>query len=179
MKMKTRPILFSGEMVRAILAGQKTQTRRVVRPDVASCCTHQCGGTSQAVLSRCPYGQPGDGLWVKETHLPKASGCWYRADMTPMQAAGIGGMYGGWKPSIFMPRKLSRISLVVKGVRVERLQSITHCDAKAEGVEQGKSDVPGNYRAAYERLWESINGQGSWAVNPWVWVIEFEVTELR
>ncbi len=183
--MKERPILFSGEMARALLDGRKTQTRRAVKGvDVSNCCTHQCGGKSRAVISRCPYGKPGERLWVKETHLPKASGIIYRADFEPLEAAGLGGIYGGWKPSIFCRREYSRITIENVSVRVERLRDISEADALAEGCD---SILSGGYEPAsiaipkhrpatrnYCRLWETINGHGSWEKNPWVWVIEFK-----
>lgn len=191
--MKERPILFSGDMVRALLAGRKTQTRRVVKPqpeclrDVQALQFHVATGEPLAIGKGCPYGAPGDRLWVRETHLPTASGVYYRADFSEFEAAGHGAMYGGWKPSIHMPRWASRLTLEIVAVRVERLQDISEADARAEGLYsnpkythavlytwdgvQGNSNNP---RYAYQLLWESIKGPGSWALNPWVWVIEFK-----
>lgn len=172
------PILFNGSMVRAILDGSKTQTRRIAK----------CG------QEKCPFGQVGDRLWVRETHLPKASGTIYRADYSEFEAAGLGGLYGGWKPSIFCKREHSRIMLEITGVRVELLQNISETDAIAEGIERigyainctpwrnyrigEKGEMPMHCSApsrSYMTLWESINGAGSWDVNPLVWVIEFKV----
>lgn len=166
--MKERPILFSAPMVLAIIAGTKTQTRRI-------CKEHVVEG---ATATGCKYGVPGDRLWVKETHIPKASGTIYRADFDQIEAAGLSGMYGGWKPSIFCKRSDSRITLEIVSVRIERLQSISESDAKAEGVEQSKlvemKDGSPCYSLPYQILWSAINGEGSWDANPWVWVIEFK-----
>lgn len=167
--MKDHPIIFSGEMVRAILAGRKTQTRRVVKGEVVE------GGAAQG----CPFGPPGSRLWVRENHIPKASGIIYRADFDPVEAAGIGGMYGGWKSPIFMPRAASRITLEIKSVRIERLNDISEAGAKSEGVTPDWPAVPrdgiGSRIDGYANLWETIHGKGSWSNNPWVWVIEFEI----
>jgi len=81
-----------------------------------------------------PYGECGDQLWVKETHLPTAQGVMYRADLTDFDAAGIGALYGGWKSPIFCWQEYSRITLEIVSVRVERLKDISIEDAKAEGV---------------------------------------------
>ena len=188
---KERPILFFAPMVCAILEGRKSQTRRVVKlpkdhawgRDYEGQIVYRpediCAMTDFAVdeLS-CPYGQLGDRLWVRETHLPKASGTIYRADFSEFEAAGLGGMYGGWKPSIFCKREYSRILLEITNIRVERLQDISDEDALAEGVSsdmgirwQSGDDTP---RGMFGELWESINGPGSWEANPWVWVIEFK-----
>lgn len=162
--MKERPILFSSSMVRAILDGSKTMTRRIIRPQP----THfnpagtprrvvPNGGPSESIC--CPDGEPGDRLWVRETfsgpHCMDASdGCkavppskwgdcsriWYWADGNPTE--------GDWtrpRPSIHMPRWASRILLEITDVRVERLQDISEDDARAEGIERGK-DFPGWYR---------------------------------
>ena len=203
-KVKERPILFSGPMVRAILEGRKTQTRRIVNLDRAY---HDCGRHEimewrnqngfwfglyewNTVASlQCPYGNVGERLWVRETWavVPKVSddgpkhkakgdgtGATWRADWN--------GNPSGfpWKPSIHMPRWASRITLEVTGVRVERLNDISEADAQAEGCD-------GNYQIGYipayqagpfsyhfAQLWESINGPGSWSLNPWVWVVEFK-----
>ncbi|MGA4275635.1 hypothetical protein ACI2VH_02630 [Ralstonia nicotianae] len=201
---KERPILFSGAMVSAILDGRKTQTRRIISPQPTvdergllwwkwskysgSANIERLGQPSDDWLARCPYGQPGDRLWVREAFMHEpADYCWeasvsipvrpattiYRADSDPRgEAKGC-----GWKPSIHMPRALSRITLEITGVRVERLQEINEEDARAEGVGPLRSD--GRMRNGtpaidgYADLWESINGAGSWAVNPWVWVVEF------
>jgi len=202
--MKERPILFSAPMVRALLNGSKTQTRRVVKPQptysggawkCADGSAHQASRPSRSLLASCPYGQPGDRLWVRETfHVTKGAQRWpdgtilYRAD----HGVDIGGSYidcANWKPSIFMPRAASRITLEVTGVRVERLNDISEADAVTEGVDMQQqvtmpfsqglewctvTMLPRTAREAYMHLWESINGPGSWALNPWVWVVEFK-----
>jgi hypothetical protein len=154
--MKEKPILFSGEMVRAILEGRKSQTRRVVKvrgvsDDVAMWLHYM----ARAVDMECPYGKPGDRLWVRETWRTEElesglDGVRYAADdfflpientMAASEAWGDahfnkhGKSYGmAWRPSIYMPRWASRIMLEVVKVRVERVQEITRDDAKAEGV---------------------------------------------
>lgn len=148
--MKERPILFSGPMVRALLAGTKTQTRRAVKGEIAErdgvpTLNGQPLVECPAVLGQCPYGAPGDRLWVRETWAPHdelAHRCgtegryYYRADDDRKYETD-----GRWHPSIHMPRRVSRITLEVTGIRVERLQSITPDDAKAEGIQS--SPIPG------------------------------------
>lgn len=195
--MKELPILFKGEMVRAILEGRKTQTRRVANLPHGFLPTGESGrikskhprmekpgafiqreslnGRKEVDILPSDYGWTGDRLWVKETfavHPEFPAERIYRADR--------GGDYQGaaqgdfkWKPSIFMKREYSRITLEIVSVRVQRLQDISEDDAKAEGVEPFAPD-DGRYRAGYKDLWESINGKGSWAKNPWVWVLEFK-----
>lgn len=179
--MSERPILFSAQMVRAILAGAKTQTRRVVKDRHIDAAPPAC--FFQWLRERCPYGQPGDRLWVREAYMHEpADYCWeasvsipcrpaftvYRADY-PESRPGE-----GWKPSIHMPRALSRITLEVTAVRVERLHDISDEDALAEGVYPTRTGLyPGAPRAEFRALWESINGLESWDANPWVWVVEF------
>jgi len=171
-----RPVLFSGPMVRAILEGRKSQTRRVVKPQpphgiksVYAPITRDPGNW-QGVASddligwygRCPYGIPGDRLWVRETFQRARGGFQYRADGITTPRA--------WKPSIFMPRTASRITLEVTGVRVERLQDISEKDARAEGV-----DAAPCFCIPYRRLWDSLNAKRGfgWEKNPWVWCISF------
>jgi hypothetical protein len=190
--MKERPILFNGEMVRAILEGRKTQTRRIVKD-----CYLTGGPPEDYLLSRCPYGQPGDRLWVRETFAwPNDQVTIYRAnwredamrrglDHIPKDDSGI-----RWNPSIHMPRWASRISLEITNVRVEQLNEISEEDAIAEGIDRESGEYEGyfrdyrepdaitkNARLSYIGLWESINGAGSWDANPWVWVIEFQRVE--
>ena len=203
--MKERPILFSGAMIRAILGGSKTQTRRVVNPKhLAYMDVHQ-GLREPTNVEACPYGQTGDQLWVRETWGARFSHAdfggvalhWndlrgplkkYRTHQNlALYAMSANGQYcGGWIPSIHMPRWASRITLEITGVRVERLQDISEADAMAEGCtknhngyfwggphpESGLKQLA-TAQSAYQDLWESINGPGSWDVNPWVWVIEF------
>ena len=206
--MKKRPILFKGAMVRALLAGTKTQTRRVVKPApqmiTENTITTWDGPPTalQYQLERmgkgCPYGQPGDRLWVRENgwerpdlsprQLREGADTWppYEYDAQPVMCWADGELKGyGWKrrPSIHMPRWASRITLEITSVRVERLQDISEADAAAEGLHytserldrwsaDGSSWVatPQN---AYRALWQDINGPESWAANPWVWVVEF------
>ncbi len=163
-------------MVRAILEGRKTQTRRIVKSRYKD----RFGwGTAQPLILgdeecfnsryKCPYGKPGDRLWVRETWCPDVEPYTfrYKADGDePLER---------WRPSIHIPRWASRITLEVVSVRVERLQNISEDDALAEGitlVERGTSPVD-----QFNKLWESINGPGSWEANPWVWVVEFKRIE--
>lgn len=175
--MKERPILMKAEMVRATLDGSKTQTRRLVKFQEHGCLTGDCPHSKQSeceatLLAECPYGRPGDRLWVKETFFPTDPWVAFK-DGTQMHRDGS--YYKGngkpigpvkWKPSIFMPRWASRIDLEITAVRVERLQSISEEDAENEGCKRP-------FCSDYKTLWESINGWGSWAQNPYVWVITF------
>lgn len=222
--MKERPIIFSAPMVRALLSGTKTQTRRAVSHSglkdlsyIVNCGDGWLGDEEGDFQARCPYGQPGDRLWVRETFDFLPSGgpdepqdCeivyWATGSHEPRTApSGYNPMiYGHEKvrPSIHMPRWASRITLEVTGVRVERLQEISEVDAMAEGITRLTEPLPPrrwsgpnrftlkgmgsgacagsvslNAPAAedlYRRLWESINGPGSWDLNPWVWVVEFK-----
>jgi hypothetical protein len=216
---RERPVLFGAPMVRAILEGRKTQTRRVIK-DVPSwehygrdimdwglSGIHQetydpnnpIEGTDRWHLDvqtdvddhsrrviRCPYGAPGDLLWVREAwcEADTPSGFAYAAD-APGDPRGM-----GWRPSIHMPRWASRITLRITDVRVERLTDISETDAQAEGVFPaaiygGKTaswlPTPDHRErffetasAAFQALWEHINGPRSWEANPWVWVVAFE-----
>ena len=179
--MKERPMLFSAPMVRAILDGRKTVTRRIVKArDLEWMDVHQ-GLREPENAERCPYGQPGgDRLYVRETwaaphaydHLPprlipKDARIHYAA------TEDRGGLL--WRPSIHMPRWASRITLEVTGVRVERLHACNEVDAIAEGAPWAACGAPqgGSHKAGFAQLWEQINGDGSWEANPWLWVIEF------
>lgn len=196
--MTERPILFSAPMVRALLAGTKTQTRRIVKrqPDWVAWGrkmgekhpTPMFRIGDQIVEAHCPYGKPGDRLWVRETwgfHEPGIPA--YRASATEDQLR-----FYRWRPSIYMPRQYSRITLNVAGVRIERLQAISVADAIAEGLLRHVGEIEtwwGNgtegerptHNACrwlspvecYRDLWQSINGPSSWDANPWVWVVEF------
>lgn len=202
---KERPILFSAPMVRAILDGRKTVTRRPVkvqprsRADIGSYGKGQPFIRNPDVTERnpeCPFGNPGDRLWVRETfmdllgtgveHRPDPNGPLqryaYRADYPPGSHSDEARKDFGlkWKPSIHMPRAACRILLEITDVRVERLQDISRADIRAEGLqcppELASDDVSPNYRdwypAAWRQLWESTGGD--WAANPWVWVVEFK-----
>jgi len=182
---RERPILFSGPMVKAILAGEKTQTRRVITAKGAQSLSiaywrpaGQPENAGRWVASdglpighiACPYGAPGDRLWVRETFREADVGVRFRADL-----GGADVDPGGWTPSIFMRRRLSRIDLEVTAVRVERLQEITEEDARAEGSSFMPSAAPG-LRYRFHLGWDSLNekrGYG-WAKNPWVWVVSFK-----
>ena len=192
---RERPILFSAPMVRALLAGTKTQTRRVVKPKPTFRDDHLATDL-RALLSRCPYGQPGDRLWVREAWREWSSEAWhYAADLTILpkgdrelanflaQRSPFSWESYKWRPSIHMPRAASRITLEITGVRVERIQDISEADARADGVIQwaGEQDTPvcdmQEARLQFMGLWESINGGGSWDANPWVWVVSFKRSE--
>lgn len=184
---KERPILFSGPMVRAILDGRKTQTRRVVKPQPCQQMVPVDFTLDQSSrrwsdrqsLWNCPYGRPGDRLWVREAwaadrcydHLKP---CEIPEGSTIHRGEEI---VSGWhkkRPSIHMPRWASRIDLEVTGVRVERLQDISERDAKSEGVWPLPPNPPiRGHQRAFKALWGHINGSDSWAKNPWVWVVEF------
>ena len=195
--MKERPILFSTEMVKAILEGRKTQTRRIIKkqPHGAGEWVRQLASwlfpnVNPYIKLKCPYGQPGDRLWVRETWVLNPwsylGGCKYvyRSDYESFPKNEIGKSYPDidkWRPSIFMPREACRILLEVTDVRVERLKDIAEEDAISEGIslpnyaEQAIRDIQfPEPSAIYAMLWESINGKGSWEKNPWVWVIEFK-----
>lgn len=190
--MKERPILFRAPMVRAILDGSKTQTRRPVKPrkDLSVGCilaAHELAGEiNRGDYSNCPYGQPGDRLWVRETFMQESQfepcAVRYRATDEPFVfGPPIGNIPKNWRPSIHMPRWASRINLEITGVRVERLQNCSEADARAEGVTIVNRHMNGYCAGqffppairAYQELWEQINRPGSWDANPWVWVIEF------
>lgn len=206
--MKERPILFSAPMVRALLAGTKLQTRRgfSARMEKLMRAAAAAGEVSHFmdeggmqpndldyVRSFCPYGQPGDRLWVRESWAPNtgsAGGFLYRADHGGAASFNRFDLKTGvrthctsrWWPSIHMPRAASRLTLEITGVRVERLQDISEADILAEGVTVDRvarwcntpwSSMP-TLHHAWQVLWEQINGPGSWAANPWVWVIEFQ-----
>lgn len=170
---RERPILFSSPMVRALIAGTKTQTRRVVKGEWIV----------------CPYGGPGDRLWVRESHW------WFKDEHDPvtgyyppkLTAEDVEYRADGerpgrsWRPSIHMPRWASRITLEITGVRVERLQDISAEDCIAEGMQSRmrEHDAVCDLRDQYRDLWEHINGPGSWDANPWVWVLEFRRLERQ
>jgi hypothetical protein len=188
--MKEHPILFSGPMVKAILDGRKTQTRRAIKPQPE---LYKRGGPifgdaqlvrwkdkidtapillNIAMKSLCPYGRIGDRLWVRETWQESTSGVHYRADTDILP--------GTWRPSIHMPRWASRLTLEITGVKVERVQEISEEDIKAEGFDRiqyrgytsRKIDDPEDFSDA----WDAMNAKRgySWASNPYVWVISFK-----
>jgi hypothetical protein len=191
--MKERPILFSAPMVRALLNGTKTQTRRVFKQKNGGIWPNlnDLPGMRQ-ILRNCPYGQPGDRLWVRETWArdDEDGGLCYRADIGKGGDADDwernrldGAPRFRWRPSIHMPRWASRITLEITGVRVERLRDISPEDCWAEGIQEMRDagdengELRGSVRQDYQALWEAINNPGSWAANPWVWVVEFKRLE--
>lgn len=207
-KIKERPMLFSGPMVQAILEDRKWHTRRVIKPQppVFAGNWYQrnldhvwynpenpdlwhfvspSGKENHIKPICCPYGKPGDRLWVRETwccvhSIPYAPGpdprdlVHYRADQT--EAAAIITEHRCWRPSIHMPRAYSRITLEITGVRVDRLQMIGPVDCKAEGIQKDlMTGTSIQLINDFEKLWDSINGKTyPWKSNPWVWVIEFK-----
>ncbi len=212
--MKERPIIFSAPMVRAILGGRKSQFRRIVKLPhmnplgawepttfggpglyLDKACTKPANAaervgmwhTRTADIVVCPYGVPGDRLWVREAWRVFGGREYeYQQDReTVIYREGaelVDSVQGPWRPSIHMPRWASRITLEIVSVRVERVREINEADAWAEGVQIAARDFPlvGGETAplgvgirAYRSLWKSIHGADSWAANPWVWVIEF------
>lgn len=195
--MTERPILFSAPMVRAILKGRKTQTRRVLKPQPSKPFGgFFCDGmkwwtgdslTGEVIESlRIPYAVA-DRLWVREAF----SGPWTSRDMPPSRWSEHAWIWywadgsppdGDWtkpKPSIHMPRRFSRITLEVTEVRVQQLQDISDEDAQAEGCIH-HHDPAGDGQNIIEQfsyLWQSIHGSGSWVANPWVAAITFRRVE--
>lgn len=164
--MKERPILFSAPMVRAILNGHKTQTRRIAKAI----------RTAQPEASHNPFGSVGDRLWVKETWSTPAQWDHFKPSQLSSEqlkmvcycADGIPSASGKIRSSLFMPRAASRILLEIVDVRVEYLLDISESDAVAEGV-PGPDAIRN-----YANLWDNINGRGSWSRNPMVWVVSFK-----
>lgn len=208
--MKERPILFNAEMVKAILSGRKTQTRRVIKLPVIDknmgcelAGNELAGEVAAGDYRNFPLGQPGDQLWVRETfsllgnedgcpmdwndnivtdkkdaaRIYKAS-CWQKPNNYGIWSVPDREMEfdGAWTPSIHMPRWASRIDLLITGVRVERLNSLTNADAKAEGY-PAEREIDGGSTDPwlwFRELWDGIYPENSFKVNPWVWVIEFQ-----
>jgi hypothetical protein len=186
-QVKEKPIIFNSEMVRAVLDGRKSQYRLVIKPQPAECqsLARDCASPSgfswisdayEDFYLKCPYGVPGDRLWVRET-WQKCTGCnpmpgiLYRATCNFFPAH-------KWKPSIHMPRWASRILLEITDIRVERLQDISRQDAFKEGCIDRRPVSTCN--DDFKELWNSINeakGFG-WDQNPWIWCICFKVIEL-
>lgn len=218
--MKERSISFSAPMVRALLAGGKTQTRRIIKDQPAdSWCPvvgpyhpikidrhgqehpgNEIFGASDENYGRVsPYGCPDDRIWVREAwrtyasldHLPPRSiapgaGIQYEAGGASLAGKDkLEGM-GRFRPSMFMPRWASRVTLEIASIRAERLNDCSEADAAAEGVAEWARGAcatgnPLNYSDVqyYELLWNQINGAGSWNANPWVWVVEFKRIEVK
>lgn len=184
--MRERPILFNTEMVKAILDGRKTCTRRLVKflPGKNPQWTGYIkdglmlyNGKNEPCIRKAPY-QSGDILYVRETFIQAAAHTfWYRADDKSWMSKDL-----LWKPSIHMPKEAARIWMKVTDVRVERLQEITETQAQAEGCNSGLLTGPCTARGQFENLWNSTikkpdADKYGWSANPFVWVIEFERCE--
>lgn len=203
--MKATPILFNGAMVRALLEGRKTQTRRVVKPQPKNSDGRHAssrhgfeffGGEypEHGSVVWCPYGRPGDLLWVRETFafsrlyslcaprgVPCGSDTFYREGMSDKEWEAL---HTRTHPAIHMPRWASRLTLKIQDVSVERVQDIRAADVIAEGVDVHEAErrlkmiEPADFDVcAFAELWHSINGarEYSWDSNPWVWALTFEV----
>ncbi len=207
-RMKEYPIMFSDSMVPAILDGRKTVTRRIVRSlpseyyQVVQSSAGWWGfftgdemsGHHAYAMVKCPFGVPGDRLWVREAWrtgkaadrfpprtLNTCDPIQYAADNATINLNTLPD-FGGWsdrlRSPLHMPRWASRLTLEVVSVRAERLHEVTEEDAEREGIDDSDAmigQVSHPYVTAFASLWESINGHGSWAQNPWVWRIEFRV----
>ncbi|TKU48098.1 hypothetical protein [Citrobacter sp. wls714] len=197
--MKERGMIFNGEMVRAILDGRKTQTRRImkVQPEPSKSRPGDFWFSSKKLESMvhvsdlapgnspiadchlfyqehcCPYGLPGDRIWVRETFGDCGARLVYRADTDDGAKCKV----KRWTPSIHMPRWASRILLEITDVRVERLASISNEDARTEGYPAEREADGGNSDPWlwFRDLWDGIYPEQSFKNNPWVWVIEFKV----
>ncbi|PHJ65032.1 hypothetical protein VF04_04415 [Nostoc linckia z7] len=223
--MKERPLLFNGDMVCAILQGSKSETRRLrsldyinkapdnfflealilekPKKDLVTVAKFKNLTTGELVDIPCPYGQPGDLLWVRETWRQAPSDdavCFaYKADMSYKCSPSVPeleklvAVNGAWKPSIHMPKQAARIWLEILNIRVEKLWDINQISATREGVEKVFRDASYNQparelykdyhsgafvytrpRTSFQSLWESVNGANSWAIDPWIWVVEFK-----
>jgi len=184
--MKERAIIFSGEMVRAILDGRKTQTRRVIKPPKGSAPEYA------GVDFGCPHGAPGDRLWVRENirWYKEGSPTRYAADGCPVMRDGESVAWTfneAHVPSIHMPRWASRITLEITDVRVERLQDMSFVDWVADFCpssiqeECALQTLTGskNQTDVARHYWDSLNANRGfgWDTNPWVWVISFKRIE--
>lgn len=200
--MKEYPILFSSEMVNAILDGRKTQTRRALTKQPIDALpmkvpnlwvTLETRNPHHGRVIRCRYGVPGDRLWVRETwqtesrfdifspsEVPQGSNLRWLADDS-IGVASIGCPFGRVRPSIHMPRWASRIVLEIMNIRLERLQEITGDECTLEGIQVAWSDPNNNNQEieTYKALWDKLNSKRGfgWDVNPWVWVIEFKAVK--
>lgn len=181
---KERPILFSTPMIQAILAGNKFMTRRIIKTTANNILwntiiVNRHGGWTDdhGYPIKCPFGIIGDILWVRETFGEdiETGKIFYKADNSEINA---GLFTEKWKPSIFMPRSASRITLQITDLRVEFLQDISEADAISEGCNatcpDGTEDCRNwSARNDFQSLWKKINGNDSWNENPFVWVIKF------
>ncbi|HBT5238250.1 hypothetical protein AAHW68_14240 [Klebsiella pneumoniae] len=228
--MKERGMIFNAEMVRALLDGRKTQTRRPIkwkqtrfteigeREDGSKWPWSEDAEHACDFWHPCPFGAVGDRIWAREAYRFPASlddvsptgvgemavATGYRKPWAPTFYEFTGTFSDGWKgfetppkvsdagklrPSIHMPRWASRILLEITDVRVERLNSISEEDARAEGIIDGGclncgepepcgcANPEPDATDAFAYLWQSIYGQENWLANPWVWVIEFKRVE--
>ena len=185
-EVKERGMIFNDEMVRAILGGNKTQTRRIVEEKF-----YGRAVAAELLAKHCPYGQPGDRIWVRETYrvhgkATDVATLVYRASVrnswteqthrVPVEVCNKP-VSEKWTPSIHMPRWASRILLEITDVRVERLHDMSEADAKAEGASPATYKITppeAVYRVGFGDIWRGIYGQENWLSNPWVWVIEFK-----
>ncbi|WP_032185953.1 hypothetical protein [Escherichia coli] len=185
-EVKERGMIFNDEMVRAILGGNKTQTRRIVEEKF-----YGQAVAAELLAKHCPYGQPGDRIWVRETYrvhgkATDVATLVYRASVrnswteqthrVPVEVCNKP-VSEKWTPSIHMPRWASRILLEITDVRVERLHDMSESDAKAEGATPATYKITPSeavYRVGFGDIWRSIYGQDNWLSNPLVWVIEFK-----
>ncbi|EFB1860348.1 hypothetical protein FJC30_15105 [Escherichia coli] len=185
-EVKERGMIFNDEMVRAILGGNKTQTRRIVEEKF-----YGRAVAAELLAKHCPYGQPGDRIWVRETYrvhgkATDVATLVYRASVrnswteqthrVPVEVCNKP-VSEKWTPSIHMPRWASRILLEITDVRVERLHDMSEADAKAEGATPATYKITPSedvYRVGFGDIWRSIYGQDNWLSNPLVWVIEFK-----
>lgn len=201
--MADRPILFSGPMIRALIEGRKTQTRRILK--IRGHKEFSEFGPSNTegydwhfrdaemrwhdyrhadLLKRLRFAV-GDRLWVRETWTARMTHGWTIADARSrmcqeeiLYKADNGESLDGWWPSIHMPREFSRLTLIVTEVRVERLQDCSEADAVAEGCKgfvsrDGEDGL--SPQEEYRDLWDQINGAGAWAQNPWIVAVSFTV----
>lgn len=207
MKIKERGITFNGEMVRAILDGRKTQTRRIISPQPEL--TERSGFSWKGALfgagsddretnrnfahCRCPLGKVGDRLWVREPFgfsirsvggSPHEQLVFKASKPDAVRYYDCNGVPSPmkWSPSSQMPRKYSRITLEITDIRVERLNDMCENDARSEGCEGGHNSIPRYHYSAtphehFHHVWTSIYGQDSWQSNPFVWVVEFKVVD--
>jgi hypothetical protein len=199
--MADKPIIFFRPMVRALLDGRKTQTRRMLKHKsidlgIAPSANadhptwiqfyHPKGGPLTCV--KRPYA-PGDRLWLREAVTWVSAWGWrYRADNDDLTEKRESGEVGKWRPSIHMPRSASRLTLTVTDVRVQRLQEISEEDSQAEGAmfhdggglghsgwRHDYCDVYVNARGSFAALWNSLHGPRAWAENPWVVALTFTI----
>lgn len=205
--MKERGMIFNGEMVRAILDGRKTQTRRIMKnqpagdyPETPALIRNVGTGFQwhglygESSIFNCPLGSIGERIWVRETfrvhsRATDVATLVYRASVrnswteqthrVPVAVCNKPATPEKWTPSIHMPRWASRILLEITDVRVERLRDLSEEDAKSEGIIPSAGGVlPGwEYRINFRDLWMDIYGTDNWEANPWVWVIEFKRVE--